>query len=110
MKKIVVICLLISGMIYVSCTKSSGAKSTTKAAAVPELPGKSVFDTNCRICHGSKGDLGVSGAANLRITALTVDEKVQVITNGRKAMPSWKEQLSPEQIRQVAEYTETLKN
>lgn len=74
-----------------------------------EPPGKVVFTANCRLCHGNDGTLGLSGAANLSITALNVEEIKTVVTNGRKGMPSWKEKLTPEQIQQVAEYVLTLR-
>ena len=72
-------------------------------------PGQTVFTKNCRLCHGTDGTLGLSGAANLSITALNLEEIKNVVINGRKAMPSWKAQLSEEQIQQVAEYVLTLK-
>ena len=36
-----------------------------------------------------------------------VADEIKLVTNGRGAMPSWKGDLTPEQIRQVVEYTRT---
>lgn len=105
-------------LIFFICSLSLAACSSDadKTASLPiskedeaVLPGKMIFTKNCKLCHGSDGTLGLSGAANLKISALTLEEKIAVITNGRRGMASWKSQLSPEEIRQVAEYVETLK-
>jgi mono/diheme cytochrome c family protein len=97
--------------LFMASCGSNAAKpvATDPIASETELPGKAIFTRNCKLCHGVDGTLGVSGAANLSISALTVDEKIQVITNGRRGMASFKQQLTPGEIRMVAEYVETLK-
>lgn len=109
MKRLLI--FFVCGLALAACTKGMDETATTSLSKEEEavLPGKIIFTKNCKLCHGSDGTLGLSGAANLKISALTVDEKIQVITNGRRGMASWKSQLTQEEIRQVAEYTETLK-
>ena len=51
----------------------------------------------------------MNGAYDLTQTKLTVEEKIQVITNGRKLMTPFKGLLSEKQIEAVAKYTENLK-
>ena len=53
--------------------------------------------------------MGASGAANLTISKLKLNERIEVITNGRKAMASFKALLDKEKIKAVAQYTTTLK-
>jgi len=107
MTRLLIFLLILS--ILASCSKSEKPTKDGKTIAETELPGKVIFTKNCKLCHGTDGTLGLSGAANLKISALTIDEKIEVITNGRKGMAAWKGQLTPEEIKQVAEYTETLK-
>ena len=73
-------------------------------------PGEEVYVKHCKLCHGASGDLGLSGAANLKISVLNNAEVVTVVTEGRKAMPAWKAQLTPTQINDVAAYVITLRN
>lgn len=49
---------------------------------------------------GAKGRVG----PNLDTAPPSVDEVVTVVTNGRDAMPSFRGQLSKEEIRSLAEY------
>ncbi len=81
--------------------------------------GAVTFKSACVVCHGKlgKGDGPVAVAmhpppANLtdtaRLLGFSDDSLVQVITHGRRGMPSFKDDLSSEQIRQVVAYIRTL--
>ncbi|MCB0634704.1 MAG: cytochrome c [Saprospiraceae bacterium] len=89
---------------------SETTASTTPAAPPPAAApdGEKIYKTNCIACHGLYGDMGASGAFNLQESELTVDQRVEVITNGRNAMAAWGSLLKPEEIKAVAEYTMTL--
>jgi mono/diheme cytochrome c family protein len=73
----------------------------------PEAPtdGKSIFTTSCGSCH-TLADAETTGAVGPNLDesrparALVVDR----VTNGRGAMPAFRDSLSPEQISSVAEY------
>ena len=107
MKKLLIFFVFCSAILIMSCTQNNSPKQTSEELNAP--PGKQVYTKSCRLCHGTDGGLGLSGAANLKMTALTVDEIKVVVENGRKGMPAWKAQLSAEQIQQVSEYVVTLK-
>lgn len=96
--------------LVIGCGKQEAKPHTDKK--VQQNPaaysGKDIYTKYCRLCHGSDGTLGLANAADLSISVLTFDEKVQVITEGRKGMTSFKDQLTPEQILEVAKYIETL--
>ncbi len=109
MKKLLIFFAVCSILISCNSNALESKKEPPTVSAEPELPGKVIFTKNCKLCHGADGTLGVSGAANLSISALTLEEKIQVITNGRRGMASWKSQLTPEEIRMVATYVETLR-
>lgn len=72
-------------------------------------PEQVVYVKHCKLCHGAKGDLGLSGAANLKTSVLSIEEVKQVVTNGRNAMPAWGQQLPPNEIELVASYVMTLR-
>ena len=87
-------------------------KKTTKKTAPKKkkkVDGEKVYKQYCVTCHGVYGDMGASGAFNLTESKLTMDEKINVITNGRNTMTPFKGLLSDAKIKAVAEYTEKLK-
>lgn len=110
MKRLLIFFVFTALILLSACSHSEdfGNEGMNKTATTIS-PGQMVFTKNCRLCHGTDGTLGLSGAANLAITSLNIEEIKNVVSNGRKAMPSWKAKLSPEQIQQVAEYVLTLK-
>jgi mono/diheme cytochrome c family protein len=72
--------------------------------------GKETFEEKCVVCHGNDGRLGISGAKILPDTKLQMDGIIKQIQNGKKAMPSFKQVLTEEQITAVAKYVLTLKD
>lgn len=110
MKKIFVFALLAT-FVY-ACSQSEGGDkggSEPTAEAAPKVDGEKIYKTYCVTCHGLYGDMGASGAFNLQTSTLPLEERINVITNGRKAMTPFKDLLTPEKIKAVAEYTLTLK-
>lgn len=91
-----------------SSKKLDGAASKMKAQSKPVHPGKKIFKTHCITCHGIDGTLGVNGAKNLKLSELNRQERIDVITNGRKLMTPFKGILTDEEINKVAAYTLTL--
>ena len=77
----------------------------------PEQPGgggtdgRSIFLGSCGTCH-TLADAGTTGTVgpNLDQSKPSVDLAVDRVTNGKGQMPSFKGQLSEEQIRAVAEF------
>ena len=79
-----------------------GSDGTASGAA----DGQAVYESNCARCHGPDGEGGTGpelgdGAVE---ESLTLDEQIDVITNGRNAMPAWEDELSAEEIEAVAVY------
>lgn len=97
-------------MVALVCSQCSSdqSNSSSETAAAPKVDGEKIYKTYCVTCHGIYGDMGASGAFNLKTSTLPVEERINVITNGRKAMTPFKDLLTPEKIKAVAEYTMTL--
>jgi mono/diheme cytochrome c family protein len=104
----VVFLLLLSFACSPDSKERNSSTPATAQAATSNLPGYTIYMENCKLCHGKSGDLGLSGAANLRKSTLTLDEKIHVITNGRNGMAPHKNILTPDEIREVATYIGTL--
>jgi mono/diheme cytochrome c family protein len=71
--------------------------------------GEKIYKANCVMCHGAAGDKQFNGASNLKLSQLANDEIIQVVTNGRKAMPKYGKALSKEEINALAEYLPKLR-
>jgi cytochrome c6 len=84
-------------------------KTPETAGSSERQYGSDVFRNNCVSCHGATGDMGINGAFDLTKSKLSLAEKIAVITNGRKVMTPFKQLLTADEIKSVAEYTETLK-
>jgi cbb3-type cytochrome c oxidase subunit III len=66
---------------------------------------KLVFEANCATCHvledaGATGEIG----PNLDQAQPTLEGAIRQIANGGGGMPAFKDQLSQDQIRELAEY------
>jgi mono/diheme cytochrome c family protein/uncharacterized membrane protein SirB2 len=70
---------------------------------------KTIFVQQCATCHGEDGAKGTSGAANLTESQLSLNDRKLVIANGRGLMPGFGEQLSEQEIDELAAYTLTFK-
>lgn len=91
--------------------EANAGNQTASADAAAE--GEKIYKQYCVTCHGLYGDMGASGAFNLKTSTLSPEERVGVITNGRingpNVMTPFKDLLSEDQIKAVATYTLKLK-
>jgi mono/diheme cytochrome c family protein len=71
------------------------------------LAGKVVYETACTFCHGETGEGGHGGGKPL-VAARNADVVIQIVSEGRKEMPSFGAALTPEQIRDVSAYVATM--
>lgn len=101
--------------LFVACDSAEeqinrrAAAAQSAAAALPVVPdGQAIFRQYCVVCHGADGKLGLNGAKDLTVSALTLEERINIVANGKKLMTPFNEILSPEEIKAVAEYTQTL--
>ena len=90
--------------------KADKAPMDTSKAVGPIEIGKVVYIAKCFACHGDKGDAGLAGAKNLRITTLTDDQQKEIIKNGKSgtgisAFPD----LTDDQLTGLVAYIKTLK-
>ncbi len=98
MKKTVLLAILLC--IYFACSPSSEEGAVN---------GQKIFKDNCIVCHGIKGNMGAAGAFDLTKSTLSLEERINVISNGRNGMTPFKSILSSEKIEAVAEYVEGLR-
>src|SRR5262245_49924012 len=98
-------------LFLLSACESADEKIARRAKSAAEIPsakttpdGMAIFRKYCIACHGADGTLGLNGAKDFRQSTLTLEERIDVITHGRKLMTPFGEMLSPQEIKAVAEY------
>ena len=74
-----------------------------------KVDGKSLYLSNCIVCHGEDGKKGYNGATNLTQTKLDHENIVKVIFYGKNSMMSFNETLNSAEMDAVADYITTLK-
>jgi len=79
-------------------------------------PGKSLFETNCVLCHGDDGTgktpsgtaLGAHNLTSAEVSRKTDSELTQTITQGQNKMPSFGKKLSEAEIHDLVGYIREL--
>lgn len=84
---------------------SGGTENTGQEA----INAKALYEKKCSLCHGNDGKLNLAGASDLSISELTLEERIQIITNGKNNMTPFKAVLSEEEIKAVAIYIENFR-
>lgn len=111
MKKTLLIFTVLSLFIF-ACGEDNSKKklgSSKTAKTEKKVDGSKVYKKNCVVCHGSKGDMGASGAHDLTASTLSLEERIAIVTKGRNTMVGFENILSEEKIKAVAEFSMTLK-
>ena len=85
------------------------AGKSEKKPAVTGIDGQKIYKTNCVLCHGEDGKLGLNNSKDLTVSKLTMEERITMVTNGKNAMTGFGTLLSKEEIEAVAAYTFKLK-
>jgi len=92
-------------------TMDASATTLLTDAASMEA-GKAIYDQHCLVCHLSKGEglVGPNLTDQYWIHGGSMEDVVNIIIVGvpAKGMISWKDQLKPEEIQQVASYILSL--
>lgn len=90
-------------LLWLAC---NSGQDDQKASAKGEM----IFGQYCKTCHGANGKLGLNGAKDLTLSKLSLEERINTITNGRNMMTPFKAILSAEDIEAVASYTMHLQS
>jgi mono/diheme cytochrome c family protein len=95
--------------VFISCSNDQTGHNSAAAVSASTPDGSALFRKHCVVCHGADGTLGLNGAKDLTQSALPLEERINIITNGKKLMTPFGTILSQDEIKAVAEYTLTLK-
>jgi len=73
------------------------------------LDGKLIYQNQCLKCHGEDGRAGKANSADLSLSALSDQDVISVLTNGKGQMPSFHEYLNDPQLNSLTQYLKTLR-
>ena len=85
------------------------AKTSTTTTGNSASKGQEIYTSHCSRCHGDDGKLGMSGAADLSVSTIDMQTKINIIKNGKNGIMPAYTTIGDDQIKAVAEYIETLK-
>lgn len=69
--------------------------------------GAALYKAYCSNCHGDQGDMGLSGAKNLRVTSLSSTEQADIISHGKGVMPGFSK-LGSNEVQAIVKHVQTL--
>ena len=101
--------LLIGAYGMAEMSKKQKSKSM-EAISTSTINGQELFNASCTPCHGDDGKLGLMGSSDLTVSTMDLTARIELIKKGKGAMTPFAEILTEEQIKAVAEYSESLKN
>lgn len=97
----------LSAVLILSCANAAEGDATTPPGG--KTSGARLFSTNCTLCHGKDGTMGINGAKDLTLSQLSKDEMIALVSNGKGAMAAYKNVLSKSEIEAVVEHVRSLK-
>lgn len=109
---------IMSGLFFVACTLAlvlmftlpgkeqvaQEQKPTMPEVTLDAAAAEATVKASCITCHGDQLQGGAGPALDKVGGHMDAEALFSVITKGRKGMPSFKEQLKPEEIANVALY------
>lgn len=87
---------LLGLVLFIFSCQSTAESKEELAKQTPAEQGASLYTMHCAQCHGEDGKLGSSGAKDLSKSSLADQQVLQIIKNGKGAMPSMKALLETE--------------
>lgn len=72
--------------------------------ALGPVDAQALFIKRCSTCHGSEGNLQLSGAKNITVSQLSADEIKNQIIHGKGGMPPFESMLTVQEIDALTAY------
>jgi len=91
-----------SFILFLFVTSIIGCSEQEKSGA--PVNAQAVFIKRCATCHGSEGNLQLSGAKNITASQLSADEIKNQIRHGKAGMPPFESMLTVQEIDALTAY------
>lgn len=98
-------------IVLLACTAGGSTEDPVMADTLPNGSpnGPALFQMHCTLCHGKDGKLGLSGAKDLTLSALTRDEVSTVVAGGKGKMMGYRNMLKPVELDAVVDHVMALR-
>jgi len=94
-------------LLMIAC--GGGTQPEATAEEMRRGRGEQLFSTHCTLCHGKDGKLGINGAKDLTVSALTQAEMIALVSTGKGVMMPYKNVLTPTEIEAVVKHVRSLR-
>lgn len=101
--------VLFGAMLYAFLFACQGNQVKPNLENYKAMNGKQVYDMYCVACHGADGKMAFSGAKDLSLSTLSLEERMLQISHGKGVMNAFKGVITEEEIKNVAIYIEELR-
>lgn len=71
--------------------------------------GQALYNAQCAVCHGEKGEANLSGAKSLKASRLDNVQITAIINKGKNAMPKMKGKYSDQEMDALVSYIKDLR-
>jgi mono/diheme cytochrome c family protein len=88
------------GLLFLWNLSSCGEEPKTAGP----VDAQALFIKRCATCHGSEGNLQLSGAKNITLSQLSADEIKNQIIHGKGGMPPFESMLTVQEIDALTAY------
>jgi Cu/Ag efflux protein CusF len=101
---------LIGQLITFDLSKTDDVYRVSKISAISGSSPKEKYLENCARCHGEFGEGRVKGIPFIEGHALAHSEEdfIKTVTNGKKRMPSFRDELSDTEIKWIVKYVRKI--
>jgi mono/diheme cytochrome c family protein len=108
--------LLCTSAIVLAQQPSGKGESSPAPDGKPALSGQKIFEEHCKRCHAADGSSNtfigrrwkIPDLRSDKVQKLSVDQRIEIITQGKEKMPAQKNRLTAEEIRTVEGYVREL--
>lgn len=87
---------------------SCGASQDPSEGTGDPRTGAEIFNTQCSLCHGRDGKLGINGAKDLTASQLSRPDMIAIVSKGKGGMLPYQNVLSTEEIERVVDHLRSL--
>ena len=100
-KKIIYVLLYsLLAFVFSLCFEACSEESKTQGP----VDAQALFIKRCATCHGSEGNLQMSGAKKLTVSQLSAEEIKNQIIHGKAGMPPFESMLTVQEIDALTAY------
>lgn len=94
--------IFLASVLFVAAWNMSSCGDEPKAQG--PVDAQALFIKRCATCHGSEGNLQLSGAKNITVSQLSADEIKNQIIHGKGGMPPFESMLTVQEIDALTAY------